>query len=132
MSPARMAKVESAMRVALAFRDAFNRHNVDAMMAILKDDCLFEAHHPAPDGLVINGKDAISSYWHQYFENTSQAILDIEEISGFGERCIMRWKLRWMDSHGNHCSLRGVYIIKTENDLVYEILSYAKGFSPCQ
>jgi ketosteroid isomerase-like protein len=127
MTPARMEKVESAIRLALAFREAFNQHNIQAMMVLFKDDCHFESPNPAPNGLTINGKDELFKYWHHFFETTSQSKLDIEEIFGFGERCIIRWNLAWTDTHDNHLTLRGVYIFKTENSLICELFSYIKG-----
>ena len=33
-----------------AFNDALNRHDVDAVMALMTDDCVFENTWPAPDG----------------------------------------------------------------------------------
>ena len=32
------------------FNDALNRHDVDAVMALMTDDCIFENTYPAPDG----------------------------------------------------------------------------------
>ncbi len=34
MSPTRMAKIESAIRIVLQFNEAFNRHDVAAMMQL--------------------------------------------------------------------------------------------------
>ena len=42
MSPARLAKLETAMRTVLAFNEALNRHDVDGMMLLMTDDCVFE------------------------------------------------------------------------------------------
>jgi hypothetical protein len=42
MSPIRMSKIESGMRVVLEFNEAFNRHDVTGMMQLLSDDCVFE------------------------------------------------------------------------------------------
>jgi hypothetical protein len=37
MSPIRMSKLEAAMRVVLAFNEAFNRHDVPGMMQLMSD-----------------------------------------------------------------------------------------------
>ena len=47
MSPIRMARLESAIRVVLAFNAAFNRHDVAGMMQRMSDDCVFENTDPA-------------------------------------------------------------------------------------
>ena len=56
MSPTRMSRLESAMRVVLAFHEAFNRHDVAGMMALVSDDCVFENPEPTPAGAVYAGK----------------------------------------------------------------------------
>jgi hypothetical protein len=40
MSPIRMARLESGVRVVLAFNEAFNRHDVAGMMRLMSDDCV--------------------------------------------------------------------------------------------
>ena len=46
MSPIRMSKLESAVRVVLEFNEAFNRHDVAGMMQLMSDDCVFEETFP--------------------------------------------------------------------------------------
>jgi len=46
----RMARVEAATRLVLAFNEAFNRHDVDAMMALMSEDVVFENTSPARMG----------------------------------------------------------------------------------
>ena len=48
MSPdeATRATLETIQR----FNEAFNRHDVDAVMALMTPDCVFENTFPAPDG----------------------------------------------------------------------------------
>ena len=52
MSPIRMSRVESAIRVVLAFNESFNRHDVAGMLKLMSDDCIFESTAPGPDGAV--------------------------------------------------------------------------------
>jgi SnoaL-like domain len=122
MSPVRMSEVESAMRAALAFKDAFNQHNLAGMMGLLTEDCVFEGCTPAPDGAVYTGKEAIVRYYEDLFASFPDARLKVEDVFGFGKRCIMRWRLEWGEEY-----LRGVDIVRVEDDLIYERLSYAKG-----
>ena len=63
MSPTRMQRLESAIRVVLAFNDAFNRHDVAAMMQWMSDDCVFETTASAPDGTVDTGREAGTQAW---------------------------------------------------------------------
>jgi hypothetical protein len=38
MSPIRMSRLESAMRLVLAFNEAFNRHDVAGMLQLMSDE----------------------------------------------------------------------------------------------
>jgi len=122
MSPARMAKIESGIRIVLEFNEAFNRHDVDAMMKLMSEDCIFENTDPAPDGTVYSGKQAVTLFWQDFFQQSPQARIEIEDIFGFGEKCIMRWRYSWGEGH-----VRGVDLFKVEDGLIREKLSYVKG-----
>ena len=126
MSPARLSKLESAMRVVLAFNDAFNRHDVAGMMQLMHDDCVFENTSPAPDGAVYRGKEAITNFWQDFFYESPRAHIEIEEIFGMGMRCVMRWRYDWEDTVGKQEHLRGVDIFQVRDTLIHEQLSYVK------
>ena len=127
MSPARLAKLETAMRTVLAFNEAFNRHDVDGMMQLVTSDSVFENTAPAPDGTRFAGKEAVADFWHGFFEASPQAHIDIEEIFGLGERCVMRWRYTWVDETGSDGHVRGVDVFRVRGGLIIEKLSYVKG-----
>lgn len=127
MCPARMSRVESAVRVVLVFNEAFNRHDVDGMMSLMSEDCLFENTAPAPDGTAYHGKETVTNFWRAFFEGSPHAHIEIEEIFGFGDRCIMRWAYTWTDAAGLQGHVRGVDIFKIREGLICEKLSYVKG-----
>ena len=122
MSPIRMAKIESAIRLVLQFNEAFNRHDVAGMIKLMSEDCVFENTDPAPDGTLYSGKEAVTRFWQDFFRESPQAHIDIEEIFGTGNRCIMRWKYSWGEGR-----VRGVDIFKVVDGLISEKLSYVKG-----
>jgi len=127
MSPTRMSKIESATRIVLSFNEAFNRHNVEEMMALMSDDCVFENTAPAPDGNVYKGKEAVMQFWQEFFRESPQARIEIEEIFGMGYRCVMRWRYEWVDTTGEKGHVRGVDIFRLKEGLISEKLSYVKG-----
>jgi len=127
MSPIRMEKIESAMRVVLDFHEAFNRHDVTAMMALMNADCVFENTSPAPDGTVYTGKAAVGQFWEEFFIQSPQAKLTIEEIFGMGMRCIVRWRYDWTDASGAPGHVRGVDVFQVRDGLITEKFSYVKG-----
>jgi predicted SnoaL-like aldol condensation-catalyzing enzyme len=127
MSPARMSKIESAMRIVLEFNDAFNKHDVAGMMKLMTDDCVFENTDPAPDGTRYSGKQAVTQFWQNFFQESPNAHIDIEEIFGQGSRCVMRWKYSWVDASGGQGHVRGVDVFKVSEGLISEKFSYVKG-----
>ena len=127
MSPVQMSKIETGMRVVLEFNEAFNRHDVPGMMKLMTDDCLFDNTDPAPDGALVSGKEAVTKFWQEFFEQSPHAHIEIEEIFGMGLHCIMRWKYTWVDSAGQQGHVRGVDVYKMRGDLISEKLSYVKG-----
>lgn len=127
MSPVRMSRIESAIRVVIEFHEAFNRHDVAGMMRWMSADCVFDTTHPAPDGSLYRGAEEITRYWQEFFRQSPQAHIHIEEIVGYGARCIMRWRYEWVDADGNPGHVRGVDIFQVKDNLITEKLSYVKG-----
>ncbi len=127
MSPIRMSKIESAIRIVLAFNEAFNRHDVSRMMQLMSEDCIFENTDPAPDGTVYSGKETVTQFWLDFFRESPSAHIDIEEIFGLGLRCVMRWKYSWVDINGKKGHVRGVDIFQVREGLICEKFSYVKG-----
>ena len=127
MSPTRLSRLESGVRLVLAFNEAFNRHDVAGMMQLMSDDCVFENTAPAPDGTVYSGKEAVMRFWQDFFRDSPDAHIEIEEIFGLGMRCIMRWRYDWEDAAGEKGHVRGVDIYQVKDGAIREKLSYVKG-----
>jgi limonene-1,2-epoxide hydrolase len=127
MSPARMSRLETAIRLVLEFNEAFNRHDVAGMMQLMSDDCVFENTDPAPDGAVYSGKEMVTQFWQDFFHESPHAHIQIEEIFSVGFRCIMRWRYEWVDVSGKKGQVRGVDIFKVKDGAICEKLSYVKG-----
>ena len=127
MSPIRMSRLESAVRVGLEFNAALNRHDVAGMMQLMSEDCIFETTVPAPDGVMYSGQEVVTQFWRDFFRESPHAHIEIEEIFGLGIRCVMRWRYDWVDVDEQMGHVRGVDIIKVKNGSICEILSYVKG-----
>lgn len=127
MSPIRLERFEAAIRVVLEFNEAFNRHDVAGMMQLMSDNCVFENTTPPPDGALYAGKEAVSLFWQDFFAQSPQAHIEIEEIFGLGSRCVMRWRYAWADEAGAGGHVRGVDLFTVKNGLICEKLSYVKG-----
>jgi ketosteroid isomerase-like protein len=108
------------------FNDAFNRHDVDAVMLAMTDDCVFENTNPPPDGARYEGAVAVRAFWEKFFAANPTAHFDAEEIIVAGDRCIVRWIYRKMKD-GNPWHLRGVDVFRVRDGKVAEKFSYVKG-----
>lgn len=108
------------------FNEAFNRHDIDAIMAAMTDDCIFENTNPPPDGARYVGQKAVRKFWTEFFEKNPDAKFEAEEIGALGDRCVVRWVYRKMKD-GKPWRLRGVDVFKVRDGKVAEKLSYVKG-----
>lgn len=109
------------------FNDAFNRHDVAGMMRLMSNDCIFENTAPAPDGTRHAGRAAVTAFWQAFFQASPHARIEIEELIGLGERCVMRWRYSWVDGTGGQGHVRGVDIFTVRDGAICEKLSYVKG-----
>ena len=114
-------------RVVIAFNDALNARDVDGMMRLMSQDCVFENTAPTPDGTRYEGQPAIRAFWEQFFAAAPQTQIEIEEIVGVADRCIMRWTYRWTDRSGIAGHVRGIDLYTVRQGLITEKLSYVKG-----
>ncbi len=113
--------------VVARFNDAFNRHDIDAIMALMTGDCVFENTSPAPDGQRYQGQDAVRAFWDRMFASTPDAYFDTEEMIVAGDRCTVRWRYAYTASDGTPGHIRGVDVFRIRDGKVAEKLSYVKG-----
>jgi len=116
----------STREVVDRFNEAFNRHDVDAIMALMTDDCVFENTRPAPDGTRIEGQGPVRAFWEQFFSNSPQARFEAEDAFDAGDRCVVRWTYHWVKESGTG-HVRGVDVFRVRDGKVAEKLSYVKG-----
>ena len=122
----KMAKIESAVRVALDFYRAFNQHDAGEMIKLVSEDCTYEHASPAPDGSPYSGKESLYAYWQDFFQNTITPQIEIEDIFGLGLHCVARWSLKWADPTGQQNHLRGIHVFLVKNNLICAIYAYVK------
>jgi ketosteroid isomerase-like protein len=108
------------------FNEAINRHDVDATMSWMTEDCVFENTRPAPDGTRLVGQSAVRAFWDEFFRRSPQAHFAAEELITSGDRCVVRWVYTWVrDGAPGH--VRGVDVFRVRDGKVAEKLSYVKG-----
>jgi ketosteroid isomerase-like protein len=114
--------VDDTASVVDRFNEAFNRHDVDAVMALMTEDVVFENTYPPPDGERHVGQVAVRAFWTQFFESTPSAHFEAEDMFVGGDRATVRWRFTWDGGH-----VRGVDVMRVRDGRVAEKLSYVKG-----
>jgi len=104
-----------------AFGAAWGAHDLDGALALLTEDCVFDATGPAPDGTRHAGTAAIRQAWRPIFDDTS-SLFEVEETIPAGDRVVQLWRYSWEGGH-----VRGVDVFKVRDGKVSEKLSYVKG-----
>ncbi|MEX1007116.1 MAG: nuclear transport factor 2 family protein [Acidimicrobiia bacterium] len=108
------------------FNEAFNRHDVDAVMAAMTDDCVFESTSP-PMGERRVGQSAVRAAWEDFFGSTPTAHFDAEDVIATADRCVVQWRFTWKNDDGTESAVRGVDVIRVRDGKVAEKFAYVKG-----
>jgi ketosteroid isomerase-like protein len=117
---------DDPLDVVSAFNDALNRHDVDAVMAHMTGDCVFENTFPGPDGERFEGQAAVRSFWEHFLAGSPNAHFEVEEIFAVDDRVVQRWRYTWSGDGGSG-HIRGVDLFTVKDGKVSEKLAYVKG-----
>ena len=109
------------LEVVEVFGAAWAAHDLIAALAMLTDDCVFDATGPAPDGERCIGIDAIRLVWRPIFDDGTSRF-EAEETFEAGDRVVQRWQYHFDGGH-----VRGVDLFRVRDGKVAEKLSYVKG-----
>jgi ketosteroid isomerase-like protein len=110
-----------AIKVVERFGTAWAAHDLDAALALVTDDCVFDGTGPAPDGTRSVGKDGIRAAWQPIFDDPSSRF-DAEDTFAAGDRVVQLWTYSWNGGH-----VRGVDVMRVRDGRVSEKFSYVKG-----
>ena len=107
----RPAGTDASASVVASFNEAFNRHDVDAVMALMTPDVVFEGTAP-PDGDRYCGALAVRGAWEALFAASPDASFGTEELIACGDRVVVRWLFRWGGSEDGAGHVRGVDVFR--------------------
>jgi ketosteroid isomerase-like protein len=110
-----------ALEVVDAFGTAWGAHDLEATLALVTEDCVFDATGPAPDGARHVGKGQLRAAWSAVFADATSRF-EVEETIVAGDRVTQRWRYEFEGGH-----VRGVDVFTVRDGLVAEKLSYVKG-----
>jgi len=103
------------------FGEAWAAHDLDAALAWVTPDCVFDATGPAPDGIRHVGIAAVRQAWAAIFSD-SDSRFEPEDTFGAGDRVVQLWRYSWAGGH-----VRGVDVFRVHDGKVAEKFSYVKG-----
>ena len=121
------ALTATTVEVVELLNEALNRRDVDAFLALITDDCVFENTFPPPDGQRYEGQRAIRTFVEDFFHTTPHIDFQTEDLFASGSRCVVRWVFHWSNPTGEHGHIRGVDVITVRNGKMAEDFAYVKG-----
>lgn len=90
------------------FAEAWNRHDLDALMSMMTDDCVFEASAGnAVDGERSEGQAAVRAAFAAVFEQFPDARWDDPTHFIQGDRGVSEWTFRGTPQNGKRVEVRG-------------------------
>lgn len=117
----------AALALIAAFNDAFNRRDLDAVMALMTKDAVFENTAPPPDGARHVGQAAVRAAFAAIFAASPRLHFDYEEVFSMGGRGVVRWSYHWDTGPQDRGHIRGVDVLRLRDGRIAEKLSYVKG-----
>jgi uncharacterized protein (TIGR02246 family) len=108
---------------------AFNRRDANAVLEVMTEDVIFENTGSAPDGTRYVGKDEARKFWEQFFADSPNATIEIEDMFVADDRAAVTHRYTWSkqpqgDDPGY---VRGATIYRVRDGKVAEMYPYVKG-----
>ena len=99
-------QTDTAMLKALL--DAFNAHDVDAIMSFFTEDCVFDTPRgPAPGGVRLVGKDRVREGIQARFDGIPDIHYGDARHWASGDRGVSEWTIRGTQRSGEPIEVRG-------------------------
>jgi ketosteroid isomerase-like protein len=107
--------------------DAFNRHDLDAIMSFFTDDCVLSMPRgPGPSGKQAIGKTAVRSLLATRFEGIPDVHYGDERHFVAGDRGVSEWLLTGTARSGERVEVRGCDLFEFRGDKISRKDSYWK------
>ena len=108
------------------FNAAFNQQDIESVMALMTEDCVFENTFPAPDGTRSEGQAAVRAAFVEFFNSSPDARFETERTLVGAEHVVVHWCYRWRNADGvGH--VRGIDVFTLRDGEIVEKLAYVKG-----
>ena len=123
--------VQVTVETLQAFADAWNRHDVDALMSFMTDDCVFEAS-AGPDacGTRCEGRDAVRSAYAEVWETFPDAHWGSARHFVCGDRGVSEWIFSGTRANGTRVEVNGCDLFRFRDGKIALKNSYRKNRPP--
>jgi ketosteroid isomerase-like protein len=111
----------SPREVVVAFNEAWDAHDLDAVLALVSADCVFESARVGANGPQIVGRAALRATWAPGFADPNSGKYTFEEIIVAGDRVVQLWTY-----HVGDKAVRGVDVMRVESGEITEKFGYVK------
>ena len=112
-------RTDSNTSVLEAFLDAFNAHDVDAIMACFAEDCVMEMPRgPGPGGRRLVGKHQVREGVQARFAGIPDVHYGDERHWVCGSRGVSEWTLRGTQRTGEPIEVRGCDLLELSGGLI--------------
>ena len=103
-----MSRTETEAPPLQALLDAFNAHDLDAIMSFFTDDCVVDTPRgPAPGGRRLVGKQQVREGFQARFDGIPDIEYDDARHWACGDRGVSEWTIRGTQSTGEPIEVRG-------------------------
>jgi ketosteroid isomerase-like protein len=120
-----MITTESTLDLVTRFENGFNTRDVDALMADMTEDCVFEHVAPAQSSFGRHeGAEAVRAVWESMDEHFPGYTQEVVDVFASGERACCRFVIRWKAADGGEGILRGTDVMTVRDGKIAEKLTY--------
>jgi steroid delta-isomerase-like uncharacterized protein len=114
-----------------AFADAWNRHDVDALMSFMTDDCVFEGSAgPEVFGTRYTGREAVRSGFAEVWATFPDAHWGGAQHFVQGDRGVSEWTFTGTRADGTRVEVRGCDVFTFRDGKIALKDSYRKNRPP--
>jgi len=114
-----------------AFAGAWNRHDVDALMSMMTDDCVFEASAgPEVNGQRSEGRDAVRAAFAAVFDTFPDAHWANPRHLVAGDRGVSEWTFTGTQRDGTRVEVTGCDLLTFRDGRIAIKNSYRKNRPP--
>ena len=122
-----MSTAEAPTPPLQALLDAFNAHDVDAIMSFFTEDCVFDTPRgPAPGGQRLVGQEQVRKGFQARFDGIPDIRYGDDRHWTCGDRGVSEWTIRGTQASGEPIEVRGCDLFEFSGDKIRRKDSYWK------